>query len=320
MQDHGQPPGGHPGLEPALHLAGRLEGSSSRDASKAEQNEADDCASGVAEPPSHKKARLDPDASGNAPESIPETYTRFGGEMHGLSAKWMKLIFSRLEPVSLGHFAIRALIQPKQREIDLRIAGQLLEYMTGLDESTPITGALRVTENLMMELKARNEANGRPARELPLPPNWDLRGWYKIDTHCEASLWLELKTSDGATRVQVMPESMGLTAGAAFLSVSIDRNFSRVRAELVDSTRMRRAHCQNLIMAGSASSATSAVAKLGPGKTPSKEEAQPVRAPERVDESKMMAPPPTLAKEEQAGEPEAKVEGNWSWVILVIAV
>lgn len=178
------------------------------------------------------------------PATIPETYTKIGGELHGLSAKWVKYLLAMLEPISLSSFAIRALVPPGKREIDLQAACAILEFMTGLDESTAIVGDLRQTERLVSEMRRRNEDLRRPARELLLPPDWGSCGWYRLENHTEEGLWLTMLGENPQHAAFVTPAHMGMTAGAGFMSLSIDRNFSKMRAEIVDTGRMKRLQCQ----------------------------------------------------------------------------
>lgn len=111
---------------------------------------------------------------------FPDTYTRIGGDLHGLSAKWLKYLLRNIEPISLGPFAVRGLIPSGRREIDVQEACRVIEFTTGMDESTGLSGELRFVRHFLDQAQAYNERNNRPARDLRLPPQWTESGWYRI--------------------------------------------------------------------------------------------------------------------------------------------
>ena len=173
-------------------------------------------------------------------DRLPDSYIRIGGDLHGLSARWMKFILKELEPVSMGPFAIRALIMPGKREIDLGEAAHILELMTDLDEMTPLTGSMRTVSVLLSECHKLNKQNGRPAQALQLPPVWDRDGWYACENRTRFSLTLVKQFSGGNAKCVVTPEQLGMTDGKEFAAVKLERNWSKKTAFLVDSSGLNK--------------------------------------------------------------------------------
>jgi hypothetical protein len=182
----------------------------------------------------------------DACEYVPDTYIRFAGD-HGLSARWYRYLFKEMEPAALGPFSIKAIIPDGKREIDLKVAIEIMEYMTDLDGDTQIRGELRKREKLLAELKRRNELNGRPALDLIMPPGDWMEGWYATSEATETSVKLTMRKSE--THLILKPSDLGMLKGADFKNIRIDKNFSKLRAELIDSTTLKRMTCHSLLAA-----------------------------------------------------------------------
>jgi hypothetical protein len=119
--------------------------------------------------------------------------------------------------------------------------------MTDLDGDTQIRGELRKREKLLAELKRRNELNGRPALDLIMPPGDWMGGWYATSEATETSVKLTMRKSE--THCILKPSDLGMLKGADFMNIRIDKNFSKLRAELIDSTTLKRMTCHSLFAA-----------------------------------------------------------------------
>lgn len=151
-----------------------------------------------------------------------------------------------LEPVACSRFSTQALIPKQKREICQEHATNIIECMTGLDENIGIWGDLRDTLSLTRHLSALNMANGRPAQQLRLPPDWTEQGWWVILEHSADKLSLSHRGSEKV--VEVTPAQLGVIAGPNFLSVFVNQNYSMRRATLVDATGTKSKQCYNLYM------------------------------------------------------------------------
>ena len=158
----------------------------------------------------------------------------------------MRFIMSALEPVSLSFLDTRALVPSGKREIDCALGCQIIEFMTEQGEDTHIKGPMRTTATLLENLKAKNVEGGRPARELLLPPDWDIDGHYNIANHTKSSLKL-IKRIGVVSECIVEPKGFGMKAGEEFLNVCLAYNHSRTRAEIVDQSLSKAVNCNTLL-------------------------------------------------------------------------
>lgn len=99
---------------------------------------------------------------------------------------------------------------------------------------------------LVRHLVSLNEANGRPAQQLRLPPDWSEQGWWVILEHSPEALKLGHRGSDKV--VEVTLAQLGLAKGAPFLAVTVNQNYSMRRATLVDATGTKSKQCYNLYL------------------------------------------------------------------------
>lgn len=196
---------------------------------------------GVVEPPSKEEQQV-LDIPG---ARITDSYTRFGGR-HSLPGKAWRAILEVLEPVACSRFSTQALIDKGKREICPEKATNIIEFMTGLDENTPLQGDLRDTLTLTRHLCALNDGNGRPAQQLRLPPDWSEQGWWIILEHDANSLSLGHRGSEKV--VAVTPAQLGIEPGPNFLKVYASQNYSMRRATLADMSGTKSKQCYSLYM------------------------------------------------------------------------
>ena len=70
------------------------------------------------------------------------------------------------------------------REVSKTAATSVLEFVSGLEADTPLSGSMKTQSLLHPELVRLRESKGRVGRELRLPPDWDKDGYYELTGPC----------------------------------------------------------------------------------------------------------------------------------------
>ena len=157
-------------------------------------------------------------------EEIPETYrTLGGGPPHGLSVKFLKVLLRVCEPSALSRHALRGLAYPGKREVSAEQCMEVLEFCTDMSPDMALVGCLRDTVVLIQEVTNLNKAHGRLCRDIVLPPNWPVVGWYtKVDVTTKS---FKLRSKAHDAEIAVLPSNLAMSDGPNFEKVTIMRNF-----------------------------------------------------------------------------------------------
>lgn len=235
-------------------------------------------------------------------------------------------LLSSVEEVVLSKHALKALLRPGQRAIAKEPLMQIMEFMLGLSRSHRLTMAQHLRPTLKDQLKAMNEANGRRAQNLRLPPVWTECGIYTL-----------LNTSPPVVKichtptnsVRVVPEchltgydlqrlyiAVNWSEDSAFLAVSdgmlnlpLQVLFSKERMDGLQRSAKKRRGENPSAMSTAASAASdfgtdhgddgSEVPRSAASGDASSAQAQPVAAP--VDETMLDIPVPAALTDEGRG-------------------
>lgn len=181
-------------------------------------------------------------------EEIPDRWLRFGGQRNQLPGKVLRMLMACCEPVAFSKYAIRAVIPHGKREVEAIDMLKYLEFMTGLDGCTELTGDFRKTLILIERLRELNESYGRPAKHLRLPANWLTDGWWNLDILDEENALLSSKF-DGARKLHLTADVLDFF-NETMIGVSLDLNWSYSRAVVVNASRSKRKNCKDLLLLG----------------------------------------------------------------------
>ena len=127
---------------------------------------------------------------GELSRPVPMIYLTLGSTP---ARPWLEGIISRLEPVSLGKFALKALLKGRSKHVNKSDLLQLIERMTNYNVNTPFADDSRnIEETMLPEMIQLNEMRGRPCRDLKLPFDWEKDGAYSLSAH-QGAIWLSFK-------------------------------------------------------------------------------------------------------------------------------
>ena len=96
----------------------------------------------------------------------------------GMPIKSLVRVLAALGPISMSPFATKAIVERGKKSCNKQSLLQLLEFATGLDPNTGITGQTRKFTKLVFELQVMNQQRGRLAERMALPPDWENHGCY----------------------------------------------------------------------------------------------------------------------------------------------
>ena len=140
--------------------------------------------------------------------------------------RYMKLVLEHLEPVALSRYALKAITSHGAKEPNKDQMLELLEFMT-LIPRTQHLGEERNLEALAEFLSRKNEQNNRRCRELPLPVDWQQKGFYSIEQQGDDHRSYAIKDQYAQEEVHISLD----IADTSFPRVEL--NFSRASAALV---------------------------------------------------------------------------------------
>lgn len=170
---------------------------------------------------------------------IPHCYTTIGG----CSLNYLKAMLSAIEPIAFSAFSLRGLLERGKREVSKRSVTDVLEFVTGLDYDTPLTGDMKYLPKLHTMLIATAEKLGRKGRDLQLPPDWNEVGYYQL---------LDLGTAVPKIKhvylrvVRDLPLDPFAGEAEEITSAKIEMNFSEQRASISTPLRMKAILCSDV--------------------------------------------------------------------------
>lgn len=107
------------------------------------------------------------------------------------SVPFMVDVLAAVEPISMSKVALRAVSSKGKKDAKMKALAELLEFSTGVSRETRLVGKLRHIPTLKEWLRQQSHAEGRRARDLPIPPQWSATqdGVYRFVEDSE-SLWV----------------------------------------------------------------------------------------------------------------------------------
>lgn len=156
------------------------------------------------------------------PDDVPECHT----SIETLSVKFLKLLLFNTEPVSFSPFAIKAMAKRGSRDASKANLCELIEFVTSIEPTVTISGDERKWENLVQRMADLNAARGHLGRNLPLPPDWQQNGFYKI-VCTDPEL-----TIQSLAGKQIQAQAAMLAAVPDRSQIFIAKNFSQKRAAI----------------------------------------------------------------------------------------
>ena len=150
------------------------------------------------------------------------------------SPKMLKHWLSNMEPAALSLQNLKTLRKAGAREPSREDLLELLEFAVDLEASSSITQEEKVDGVLTLALTRRSEECGRRCQQLVLPPVWARDGFF----HAYADKTGEIQLVDGLAEKQVPIGDVLKANGADVEDLSIDQNFSRLRAVLKVGTKL----------------------------------------------------------------------------------
>lgn len=133
------------------------------------------------------------------------------------------------EPVSFGAGNMRNLLKRSCKVAPRGVLLELFEYVTGLDPTSSVPH--RSLEDLKFFVKDHNFKNGRPARDLELPADWQKHGHY---TFAVKPPCLTISCKSSGTHI-ILPNIT--TTSDDEDAIVIDANYSKARASICLPTR-----------------------------------------------------------------------------------
>jgi hypothetical protein len=151
---------------------------------------------------------------------VPTKYWTLGSlSVHLLSKK----ILASMEPVAMSMANLRSMSLRGLGDHGKAELMKLIEFMCGLHPDTPLTGAFRKWSTLVPLVMEKNIKNGRPARDMKLPPDWKEMGFFRLEVVDEG-----LAVHHNINKEQVIFETQCLDGAAK--DYTLEMNWSESRA------------------------------------------------------------------------------------------
>lgn len=121
----------------------------------------------------------DPSTSpGKILDFVPRKYDTIAS----LPPDYIRHILATLEPISMGYHTLEGIAGARKKTISKPPLLALLEFATDVQPGQEIRPWMRKIADLELRLRERYIAKGRVARDLQMPPDYDMFGVYKIST------------------------------------------------------------------------------------------------------------------------------------------
>ena len=155
---------------------------------------------------------------------------------------------TRMEPVAYSDAKLAQLCKHGKRDANRRVLAELVEFPTGITSNQALF-AKHGDGNSLAELESRlvimNQQNGRVARDLVMPPDWDSQGYYFVQGDSQGvSLWNRYRGVNVRLPLNFAP------LGTAARDFVISNNCSERRATIMlqGSTVWDATVCLNMFM------------------------------------------------------------------------
>jgi hypothetical protein len=138
-------------------------------------------------------------------------------------------ILSQTEAGVLGLCSMNALSPGKRRVIPLQIIQELFEFVFDLGPTAKIPETWRTLTTCIDELKQLNEANGRLALTITLPPDWTAAHGHYCLLNKDTDLTILSRNHDSG-KLELTKDLLGLPASADLSRLELSLNFAKQRA------------------------------------------------------------------------------------------
>lgn len=144
-----------------------------------------------------------------------------------MSPMYFQYIIAKLEPSSLSLAGQKALCTGKNKHVPKTALLEIFQFITGVAVEADLKPDMHYLPYFVSILMQANEARGRPAQGMVLPPAWSLMGIYRVTEEDD-----KLKLTH-----TILKETVDLPADFAakvnIKDVVIDKNYSEHQATLV---------------------------------------------------------------------------------------
>lgn len=151
-----------------------------------------------------------------------------------------------LEGISFSAAQLTSLMKRGARECNRERLNEIFEYILNIDPDQPLFEQGRDEESMNQWYEGMKNMYmdlGRRGRELPLPSDWTLSGFYQIHAG-DNSYFLTCNRWPGAR----YPIPLSVTIGVEHVGdVAVKRNFSELRATVQGLSPMNAMRCQQVI-------------------------------------------------------------------------
>ena len=197
-----------------------------------------------------------------------------------LPTPYLVHFLSIAEPIALNCAQLRLLCPPKSKHIPKGSLLELWECITNLQKDDEVPSCARDVQALGSAVAEFNSEQGRPCKQLLLPPDWNTGGKYKLDMQAEPPKVIKKRTQEA----KEIPQNFLGAVGEAS-NIHISKNFSERDACLVDLSGFTRCPLNVLfpdVPYMDLGASTSAGPKTSPPTLPA--------APKQVEAAKMLTP------------------------------